>query len=327
MTALKVKTLAEDIEAFLKFKRGLGYPYVRGEFTLRSFLRFAQQQRSGKRATNHSKIVFEQTLDAWLSRTKGRKPVTVATDLGVIRQLCLFRRRRDPNAFVPDYALAPQTESDYSPYIFSREEVKLLLHAARRHHGKNIWAAMLHTLLLVLYCTGLRFGEAVRLRLFDVDLTQCTFLIRESKGRTRLVPFGKDLAHEISTYLNDRMQIAKVTKFVDEDALFIRLDGTPLTVKIASGAVRRLLRKMGMKSAKGRTGPRPYDLRHTFAVHRLTEWYHQGVDIHARLPWLSAYMGHLNVLGTEVYLHATEELLQLASQRFENRFKHTRRRR
>ncbi len=60
-------------------------------------------------------------------------------------------------------------------------------------------------------------------------------------------------------------------------------------------------------------------IRHTFAVHRLTQWYEQDVDIHARLPWLSAYMGHNNVLGTEVYLHATPELLQIASDRFARR--------
>jgi integrase len=69
----------------------------------------------------------------------------------------------------------------------------------------------------------------------------------------------------------------------------------------------------------GRLGTRPYDFRHAFAVHRITKWYRQGVDVQARLPWLSAYMGHVNVLGTESYLHATPELLQIASKRFEHR--------
>ena len=57
-----------------------------------------------------------------------------------------------------------------------------------------IWSRMLHTLILILYCTGLRFGEGVRLRIADVDLSQALFLIRASKGRTRFVPFGADLA-------------------------------------------------------------------------------------------------------------------------------------
>ncbi len=83
--------------------------------------------------------------------------------------------------------------------------------------------------------------------------------------------------------------------------------------------VTRILRHLGLKRSRGRIGPRPYDLRHAFAVHRLTAWYREGVDIHARLPWLSAYMGHVNVLGTETYLHATPELLQFASDRFARR--------
>jgi len=51
----------------------------------------------------------------------------------------------------------------------------------------------------------------------------------------------------------------------------------------------------------------------------------EGVDVHAKLPWLSAYLGHQNVLGTEVYLKATPQLLALASQRFEQRARGERR--
>jgi integrase len=65
-------------------------------------------------------------------------------------------------------------------------------------------------------------------------------------------------------------------------------------------------------------------MRHAFAVHRLTRWYRAGVDLHARLPWLSAYMGHDDLLGTEVYLTATPELLSLAGDRFRRRFLSTR---
>jgi integrase len=76
----------------------------------------------------------------------------------------------------------------------------------------------------------------------------------------------------------------------------------------------------GLKPAGGRSGPRPYDLRHTFAVHRLQRWYRAGIDIHARLAWLSAYMGHDDILGTETYLTATPELLAVAARRLQRRF-------
>jgi len=319
MTVLTHEQLARDIDEFLKFKRALGYSYRRGEATLRSFQRFTCHDAHQARA----KIDLAVALKAWLVRIADRKPVTVATDLGAIRQLCLHRRRRDPTGFVPEHAWAPQTESRYVPYIFSREEIRRLVDAAGRHRGRNIWAGMLRSLLLILYCTGLRFGEAVRLQLSDVDLSRCVFFIRESKGRSRHVPFSSDLAREITHYLRERARIAGFAG-IKVDALFIGLDGAAMSMKAASDAVRQLLRRQGMKCPKGRTGPRPYDFRHAFAVHRLTQWYRSGVDIHARLPWLSAYMGHVNVLGTEVYLHATPELLRLASDRFEGRLKRAR---
>src|ERR1700687_4996892 len=79
----------------------------------------------------------------------------------------------------------------------------------------------------------------------------------------------------------------------------------------------------GWKPDRGRIGPRPYDLRHAFAVRRLSRWYGEGVDLHARLPWLSAYMGHVDIIGTESYLHTTPELLDLAGNRLRRRYKCT----
>jgi integrase/recombinase XerD len=319
MTQLTPAQLAQDIAQFLAFKRALGHPYGRGEATLRSFQRYVEAQ-----ARAEATVELEAMIGGWLSRVAGRKPVTVALELGVIRQLCLYRRRSDPQGFVPGREWAPQSaESHFLPYVFSREEVRALVDAAGKHAHRNLTATTLRTLLLILYCTGLRLGEAVRLRLQDVDLKRDLFIVRESKGKTRLVPFRSDLAQVLQDYLAERAEIASID---EEGPLLVRKSGDALPVGTASGAIRQLLRKLGLKPLHGRVGPRPYDLRHAFAVHRLTDWYRQGLDIHARLPWLSAYMGHDDVLGTEVYLTATAELMDLASARFEARFRNAARR-
>jgi integrase len=289
----------------------MGYSYRRSEFTLKSFQCFVAQ-RLGGRARGSLAVLLKE----WLARADGRKPVTVGLEFGVVRQLCLYRRRRDPNSFVPDHSWAPVKESTFLPYIFSPEEVRDLIERAGRHRGRNVGSVMFRTLMLILYCTGLRLGEAVRLQLPDVDLNRQSFFIRESKGKSRIVPFRADLAKEIRDYLSARQRIMARVNGRDPGALLLREHGQALSVRTASDAIRLLLRKAGLKPISGRTGPRPYEFRHAFAVHRLTLWYRQGVDIHAKLPWLSAYMGHVNVLGTEVYLAATPELMQLASQRF-----------
>jgi integrase/recombinase XerD len=324
MTQLTLKQLEQDAQDFLKFKRAMGYSYTRGEFMLASLKRFARHQLPAGSVRN-AKISLEKTAHAWLSRTANRKGNTVAQELTVVRQLCLHRRRRDPHGFVPEQAWAPKTELPFLPYIFSRQEVCRLLSAAGRHRRRNVGPVLMRTLLLILYCTGLRFGEAVRLRLSDINLERRTFFIRESKGRSRIVAFGDDLAEEIKRWLVERDRIVSAHGTEDPDTLLLRQNGQALSLKAAGDAITRLVRNEGLKPARGRVGPRPYDWRHAFAVHRLTDWYQKKVDIHARLPWLSAYMGHVNVLGTEVYLHATPQLLRLASQRFAARLQSARR--
>lgn len=314
--------LRRDIGAFLKFKRALGFSYESGERSLREFeqLFYREGQKCGS-----ANAAFKIALVSWMSTTSaGRKPQTVATNLGPIRQFCLYRRRHDPSAFVPDCSWAPHTRSTFKPYVFSKHEVSRILESARSYRKYRLGPQLLRTLVLILYCTGLRPGEAVRLRLSETDLKRRMFFIRESKGRSRFVPFGEDLAREITGYLRERARIVQAAGRGNIDALFLRTDGSALTMHAAGDAIREVLRNEGIKRGKGKAGPRPYDFRHAFAVQRLTGWYRQGVDIHARLPWLSAYMGHLRVLGTEVYLHATPELLRIATRRFERRAKETR---
>jgi integrase len=102
---------------------------------------------------------------------------------------------------------------------------------------------------------------------------------------------------------------------------FIGANQSRLPVSTAWATLNRLFTLAGLKPEKGRVGPRPYDLRHAFAIHRLSRWYRQGVDLHARLPWLSAYMGHVDIIGTETYLNTTPELLALAGNRLRHRYK------
>lgn len=328
MTRITLASLAHDVDGFLRFKRALGHRYQYTEHMLRSFQRFAERcAMTSQRRGCGKRISLEAAIKAWLSRPSVRKPVTCGLELGVLRHLCLYRRRRNGRGFVPERSWAPQTESPFSPHVFSDAQVRQLLEAARRPQGRSMCVGM-RTLLLILYCTGLRFGEAVRLRMSDVDLEKRVIFVRESKGKSRLVPFGADLGRELQGYLRDRGDIAQTSDALATDTWFVLKNGRPMTVRTASAAVRRLFRSEGLKpKTGGRVGPRPYDMRHTYAVHRLMDWNRKGLDVHARLPWLSAYMGHDNALGTEDYLHATPELLRLASRRFEKRFRQARRKR
>jgi integrase/recombinase XerD len=312
MTVVTAARLAADAKDFLRFKRAMGSPYVRAEFDLEGFVRFVERHWG-----QDGEVRLQEAVTRWCGRVSGRKPVTVANEFGVVRQLCLYRRRRDLIAFVPEHALAPVKESTFFPYIFSHEEVRRIIAAASVHHGRFIWAPMLRALILVLYCTGVRLGEAVRLNMADVDLDRGVLTIQRSKGRERIVAIRPDLVEEIQSYLSERRRIVRDRGGAEPDQIFLRFNASPLTIGSASDAIRRLLRELKIKPDTGRIGARPYEFRHAFAVHRLTAWAIEGIDIHAKLPELSAYLGHQNILGTEVYLVATPQLLELASSRFE----------
>jgi integrase/recombinase XerD len=310
--------LKSELHAFLEYKRALGFGYQRAEGTLRHFDRHVRKmQRGGSQA-----LQLADLIQSWLEKAPDRKAITAATDLGVIRQFCIYLRRNDPDVFVPGREWFPQCmESQFLPHILSEAEVRTILREASQVRGSRTQRLGSRLLWLVLYCTGLRFGETAKLQVADLDLNRRLLWIRESKGRTRLVPFGSDLGREFRNYLHSR----KAASLSPQSPLLLSFQGRRYSTRTISYAVRNWLRKAGLKPEKGRNGPRPYDVRHTFAVHRLTRWYRQRVELAGRLPWLSVYMGHANILGTETYLTTTPELLALVSRRFETRFQKCRR--
>ncbi|MGH8846542.1 MAG: tyrosine-type recombinase/integrase, partial [Polaromonas sp.] len=253
---MTAEMLAADVVEFLHFKHAMGQRYWRGEYVLNSFVRFVRNQW-GERAAP-----LDEAVTRWASRIEGRKAITVGNEFGVVRQLCLFRRRRDPRSFVPEHAVAPVKESVFLPYIFTHDEVRTLLDAATKHRDRSNWGAMLRTLVLILYCTGMRLGEATRLRMDDINLPQAILTVQHSKGRTRLLPIRPDLVEEIQRYLQQRAQVLTDSGVEDPGTLFIRLDGSALPMRTASEALRKLLRRLGMKPPHGRSGARPYELRH-----------------------------------------------------------------
>jgi integrase/recombinase XerD len=308
--------VAGDLHSFLQFKRSLGYRYARAEFTLREFDRFLIDY-----AARNRRWQLNQAVIAWLSSKPGRKPVSVSGDAAVLRQFYRYlRRASDPGVVAEPIWPRLPTESSFVPYFLSEKDVRTLLTLCADLKRPLFRSALYRALILVLYCTGIRFGEALRLRMRDVDSRSAVLFIDTFKGRSRWVPFHRSLSRELDRYLTARVTFAGS----DLNArFFVGVNQSRLPVETASRTFRFLFKLAGLKPEKGRIGPRPYDLRHAFAVHRLSRWYSQGVDLHARLPWLSAYMGHVDIIGTETYLNTTPELLDLAGNRLRRRYEKT----
>jgi integrase/recombinase XerD len=154
------------------------------------------------------------------------------------------------------------------------------------------------------------------LRCCDVDVRNRLLSIWDSKFfKSRWVPIGTDLCRALSQYEADRTRLPLADR--DRSVFFATRRGRAISLGRLEAAFTRLLRQTDVGHGYPGHRPRPHDLRATFAVHRLIAWYREGVDVQARLPLLSTYLGHVNVSATSVYLTMTAELLGEASMRFE----------
>jgi len=135
--------------------------------------------------------------------------------------------------------------------------------------------------------------------------------------KSRYVPVSRSTAAALGKFLQYRNAAGLSTE--PTAPVFAGPSGRAYAPNSVSGPVLEVARKLGIRGPKGARGPRIHDFRHTFAVHRLAAWYRAKAELHAKLPLLSTYLGHTTLLGTQLYLHATAELLEQVNQRFHRR--------
>jgi integrase/recombinase XerD len=188
----------------------------------------------------------------------------------VVRKLCLYRQRTEPDCFVPDASRFPRRRPHRAPVIVAPSDVARLLHAAdqlRVHGAVPLRPAMMRLAVVLLYTAGLRRGEVVRLQLGDIDLTDGTAMIRDTKFyKSRLVPLSADAQRELRTYLKQRL--AAPWNVSAEAPLIGGHLHSHVIHEYCGNAIDRGLRELcvaaGVRDAEGRL-PRVHDLRHNSA--------------------------------------------------------------
>lgn len=299
--------LAQAVSAYVAYKQSLGMRFATEARTLKSFSRTLGD-------VDLDRIEPEQ-VRAFLD---GTGPMTRFwhRKLDALRGFYRFAlaRRYTPRSPLPTNV--PRCPQAFVPYIYCEDEIKRLLAAAASLEHRNLSSPTCRTLLLLLYGTGLRIGEALGLDLADVDLESALLRIRETKFyKTRIVPVGADLTRVLRDYLLERGKSAPVC--ADGPFLLTRQGKRPSRAG-AEEAFKQLRRHAKVSRVDGsRYQPRLHDMRHTYAVTRLVRWYREGADVQRLLPQLATYLGHVHISGTQRYLTMTPELLRQASLRFE----------
>jgi integrase/recombinase XerD len=301
-----VSSLREVLEDYLRMRRALGYKLEAPARQLRQFVSYLER-------TDARTITIENAV-AWATQPASADPSYWGGRLSVVRQFARHLQTLDPACEVPPARLLPSRSRRAIPYPYTEREIAALMAAAARLPSP-LMAATYPTLLGLLAVGGLRLGEATGLDREDVDTRHGLVRVINSKfGKSREVPLHDSAMRALAAYTRRRDQLCPEPV---SEAFFLSTTGTRLLHPNIHRTFSRLKREVGPAALSARCRPRLHDLRHRFAVNTLIDWYRHGVDVQARLPVLSTYMGHVEPRDTYWYLSAAPELLGLVARRLE----------
>jgi integrase len=294
--------LGRHLENYLRLRRALGFKLEFPGYVLPSLISYLEEAGAA--------TITAELAISWAGLPRGVLPITWAHRLGAARGFARYLKTIDPAAEIPPAGVWPSVTPRPQPYIWAEADIRRLLDAARELRPP-LRAATYEALLGLLAATGMRLGEATGLDRADADLDGGVLTIRDGKfGRSRLVPLHPTVTSALASYAARRDRLCPrpaATRF------FVSTVGTALRTSGVDHTFAQLTTALGLRTPASR--PRVHDLRHSFASRQLLDWHRAGADVQARMPLLSAYLGHVSPAGTYWYLTAVPELMELAAAR------------
>lgn len=158
-------------------------------------------------------------------------------------------------------------------------------------------------MLEVLYATGLRVSELIRIRIDELVL-DAGFLRTIGKGsKERIVPFGDSAKEAVVTWIETGR---RELDHHGDPALFLSNRGRPLSRQSVWMMISRYARAAGIRAPIS-----PHVLRHSFATHLLEH----GADLRS----VQMMLGHSDISTTQIYTHVSRARLQRIYEQFHPR--------
>lgn len=291
--------LGDLMRGFVEEKKAVGYSFQKGASILKRFDSLIIQK-----GLNEKRLPKELVM-LWTEKTPNETEATRCGRISIARGFAEYMVRLGHEAYVYPIAAVTIDRYSYTPYIFSEDQIKAIFYVCD-HYAISNYSPNRHLIIpllfRILYCCGLRISEALNLTYEDVDLEQGTLFIRNAKfGKERIVPMSRSLIERCRIYQKELDSNKAINNF-----FFPSPYGSHYSESTIYQLFRKILWKVGI-SHTGK-GPRVHDIRHTFSVHCLKKWVLNGEDLTNRLPYLSAYLGHVDLRGTQHYLRLTADL-------------------
>ena len=289
--------LSALVERYLTERRTLGFQLRSTAYSLRSLAEYV-------RRTRHRGPLTLEVMAEWarLDSHASVDPRTWARRLKHLRSFARWMQQFEPATEVPDDTIFGRLTERQAPHIYSSEEVRQLLAAARElGPSPGLRGLVYETLFGLIASCGPRLSEALLLNIRDVDLRRGLLTIRRTKfAKSRQVPLHPSTAKALGRYRWTR-DVAGASH--DDDTPFFigtrgRLFGKPISVHQVDNVFAKLRSELGWINRGTHHAPRIHDLRQSFVVRRILLWQQQGIDVDEAMLSLSTYVGHTMVTNT-----------------------------
>ncbi|MDE2149695.1 MAG: site-specific tyrosine recombinase XerD [Gammaproteobacteria bacterium] len=215
-----------------------------------------------------------------------------ARAITVFRRFYAFVLREGLRADDPSVRLRPPKLGRSLPKTLSAGQVERLLAAPDPIDERGMRDG---AMLEVMYASGLRVSELVRLRLREVNRRQGIVRLIGKGGRERLVPMGEPALDALNRYLELARPLLAAA--AASDYVFLTARGAPMTRQHFWRLIKRYAGAAGIEVALS-----PHTLRHAFATHLLEH----GADLRA----VQTLLGHADLSTTQIYTHVSRARLK-----------------
>ena len=299
--------LAPYIQGLLDQKRSLGFKYDVEEYVLGRFDKYWSETNGG------SEDVTMESLSGWCRQLPTEGKPSQAMRISVVRQLALYMNGLGRISYIPTdrihytrpvaHVLSPGEISDLFRVIDGFRPKRQSPRVTRMADGYRV-------IFRLILSTGLRRGEAVGLRLSDINWENRSLAIRDAKGhKDRVVFMAEDLADTMKKYIRENLLL------METEWVFPSFDPAR---HFSGGALAARFKTFWNQTAYAPGCPDPptiHSLRHTYVVMRMNTWMSNGIDLCVMLPYLSRALGHKSANETFYYYHQVRESFRIIQEK------------
>lgn len=292
---------ADVIPLYVQYKRSCGYKVAESDlYRLREIDRFFKDEGVC------GPVITRETYEKWAKIRNNERPINTGRRRTA---LSMFAKYLRSNGFEDIYTgndARGSYESDYIPYVFSKEEICRIFAVMDKNCAENpgYTTDAFRTMVSMYYCCGFRKSEVVSLRLRDVDFRTGKVTVLNGKNNvSRIVVVSDSLLSRMVSFHDKYHTASAPDTFLFHGVKHVE---KPFCKPTLYKMYHSLLKESGIPDRSDGRVHRLHDMRHTFCVSTLERMQEKGFDLYASLPLLSTYLGHRHIRETEYYLRLVE---------------------